>query len=93
MLSVPVRQDLVVLLRPDSSLPSGEEPIPDPALEAEAAGATILKPAIRYKSGTNTRTGERSPYKTRAGEEKTALDKVPPAVRAAILQAAGGAKI
>jgi nitrous-oxide reductase len=31
----------------------------------------LLKPGVRYKSGTNTRTGEISPYKTRAGEERT----------------------
>jgi nitrous-oxide reductase len=35
-----------------------------------AIDATLLKPRIRYKSGTNTRTGERSPHKTRAGEER-----------------------
>jgi nitrous-oxide reductase len=35
-----------------------------------AIDATLLKPRIRYKSGTNTRTGEISPYKTRAGEER-----------------------
>jgi len=33
--------------------------------------AGLLKPKIRYKSGTNTRTGEISPHKTRAGEERT----------------------
>jgi len=36
-----------------------------------AIDAKLLKPKIRYKSGTNTRTGEISPYKTRAGEERT----------------------
>ena len=36
-----------------------------------AIDATLLKPKIRYKSGTNTRTGEISPHKTRAGEERT----------------------
>jgi nitrous-oxide reductase len=35
-----------------------------------AIDAKLLKPAIRYKTGTNTRTGEISPYKTRAGEER-----------------------
>ncbi len=35
-----------------------------------AIDAKILKPRIRYKSGTNTRTGKISPYKTRAGEER-----------------------
>ncbi len=29
-----------------------------------------LKPAVRYKSGTNSRTNEKSPWKTRAGREK-----------------------
>jgi nitrous-oxide reductase len=36
-----------------------------------AIEAKLLKPIVRYKSGTNSRTGERSPYKTRAGEERT----------------------
>jgi len=36
-----------------------------------AIDSTLLKPAIRYKVGTNTRTGEISPHKTRAGEERT----------------------
>jgi len=31
---------------------------------------TIIKPIIRYETGTNTRTGEISPYKTVAGKEK-----------------------
>ena len=38
---------------------------------AVAIDANILKPVVRYKVGTNTRTGEISPYKTRAGEERT----------------------
>ncbi len=33
--------------------------------------ADKLQPAVRYKSGWNSRTNERSPYKTRAGREKT----------------------
>jgi nitrous-oxide reductase len=37
---------------------------------AVAIEASLLKPAVRYKVGTNTRTGEISPYKTRAGEER-----------------------
>ncbi len=49
----------------DMALPLGE---PHYAVAIEAR---LLKPIVRYKSGTNTRTGERSPYKTRAGEEKT----------------------
>jgi len=36
-----------------------------------AMDVSLLKPAVRYKTGTNTRTGEISPYKTRAGEERT----------------------
>lgn len=48
----------------DMPLPLGE-PHYTVAIEAK-----LLKPRIRYKSGTNTRTGERSPYKTRAGEER-----------------------
>jgi nitrous-oxide reductase len=36
-----------------------------------AIDSTLLKPGIRYKVGTNTRTGEISPHKTRAGEERT----------------------
>jgi len=35
-----------------------------------AIDAKLLKPQIRYKSGTNSRTGEISPYKARAGEER-----------------------
>jgi len=49
----------------DMPLPLGE---PHYAVGMEAS---ILKPKIRYKSGTNTRTGEISPHKTRAGEERT----------------------
>ncbi len=48
----------------DMPLPLGE---PHYAVAIEAG---ILKPKIRYKSGTNTRTGEISPHKTRAGEER-----------------------
>jgi nitrous-oxide reductase len=35
-----------------------------------AIKADKLKPAVRYKSGTNSRTDEKSPWKTRAGREK-----------------------
>ena len=35
-----------------------------------AIKADKLKPAVRYKSGWNSRKDERSPYKTRAGREK-----------------------
>ncbi|HEC04393.1 MAG TPA: Sec-dependent nitrous-oxide reductase, partial [Phycisphaerales bacterium] len=45
-------------------------PLGEPHYTA-AIDAKLLKPKIRYKSGTNTRTGEISPYKTRAGEERT----------------------
>ncbi len=36
-----------------------------------AIKADKLKPTVRYKSGWNSRTDSRSPYKTRAGREKT----------------------
>jgi nitrous-oxide reductase len=48
----------------DMPLPLGE---PHYAVGIEAA---LLKPGVRYKVGTNTRTGEISPHKTRAGEER-----------------------
>ncbi|MCK5923952.1 MAG: cupredoxin domain-containing protein, partial [Methylococcales bacterium] len=35
-----------------------------------AIKADKLKPAVRYKSGMNSRTGEKSEWKTRAGREK-----------------------
>ena len=35
-----------------------------------AIEANLLKPIVRYRVGTNSRTGEISPYKTRAGEER-----------------------
>ena len=35
-----------------------------------AIKADKLKPAVRYKSGWNSRTDKRSPYRTRAGREK-----------------------
>jgi len=49
----------------DMPLPLGE---PHYVVAIEAG---LLKPRIRYKSGTNTRTGEISEHKTRAGEERT----------------------
>ncbi|MDJ0867606.1 MAG: Sec-dependent nitrous-oxide reductase, partial [Myxococcota bacterium] len=55
--------DKMSLLR-DMPLPLGE---PHYSVAIEAG---LLKPAIRYRVGTNTRTGEISPHKTRAGEEK-----------------------
>ena len=36
-----------------------------------AIAADKLKPVVRYKSGWNSRTDTKSPYKTRAGREKT----------------------
>ncbi len=56
-------QDKMQLLY-DMPLPMGEPHY------TVAIDAKILKPGIRYKSGTNTRTGEISPAKTRAGEER-----------------------
>ncbi|MCP4046577.1 MAG: Sec-dependent nitrous-oxide reductase [Gammaproteobacteria bacterium] len=38
---------------------------------AVAIAADKLKPAVRYKSGWNSRTDQRSEFKTRAGREKT----------------------
>jgi nitrous-oxide reductase len=35
-----------------------------------AIESSLLKPVTRYKVGTNSRTNERSPHKTRAGEER-----------------------
>ena len=49
----------------DMPLPLGE---PHYAVSIEA---DKLKPAVRYKSGWNSRTDSKSPYKTRAGREKT----------------------
>ena len=49
----------------DMPLPLGEPHY------AVAIKADKLKPAVRYKSGWNSRTNSRSPYKTRAGREKT----------------------
>jgi len=49
----------------DMPLPLGEPHY------AVSINADILKPAVRYKSGWNSRADEASPYKTRAGREKT----------------------
>ncbi len=49
----------------DMPLPLGEPHY------AVAIKADKLKPAIRYQSGWDSRTDSRSPYKTRAGREKT----------------------
>ncbi|HAJ91667.1 MAG TPA: cytochrome C, partial [Gammaproteobacteria bacterium] len=48
----------------DMPLPLGEPHY------AVAIKADKLKPAVRYKSGWNSRTNEKSPYKSRAGREK-----------------------
>ena len=49
----------------DMPLPLGEPHY------AVAIKADKLKPIVRYKSGWDSRTDKRSPYKTRAGREKT----------------------
>ena len=49
----------------DMPLPLGEPHY------AVAIAADKLKPVVRYKSGWDSRTDQRSPYKTRAGREKT----------------------
>ncbi|GAB4346451.1 MAG: Sec-dependent nitrous-oxide reductase [Gammaproteobacteria bacterium] len=49
----------------DMPLPLGEPHY------AVAIKADKLKPIVRYKSGWNSRTDKRSPYRTRAGREKT----------------------
>ena len=49
----------------DMPLPLGEPHY------AVSIAADKLKPGVRYKSGWNSRTDSRSPYKTRAGREKT----------------------
>ncbi len=48
----------------DMPLPLGEPHY------AVGINAKLLKPAVRYKSGWNSRTNKRSPFKTRAGREK-----------------------
>ncbi|MGD8587366.1 MAG: Sec-dependent nitrous-oxide reductase [Chromatiales bacterium] len=40
-----------------------------------AIKADKLKPAVRYRSGWNSRADERSPYRTRAGREKVERDE------------------
>ncbi len=49
----------------DMPLPLGEPHL------AVAINANKLKPAVRYKSGWDSRTDKKSPFKTRAGREKT----------------------
>ncbi|MDM8567575.1 Sec-dependent nitrous-oxide reductase [Candidatus Halobeggiatoa sp. HSG11] len=48
----------------DMALPLGEPHY------AVAINAKLLKPAVRYKSGWDSRTDKKSPFKTRAGREK-----------------------
>ncbi|MBE9563534.1 MAG: Sec-dependent nitrous-oxide reductase, partial [Proteobacteria bacterium] len=48
----------------DMPLPLGEPHY------AVAINAKLLKPAVRYKSGWNSRADKKSPFKTRAGREK-----------------------
>lgn len=61
---IDISKDKMQLLY-DMPLPLGE---PHYVVGMEAG---LLKPKIRYKTGTNTRTGEISEHKTRAGEERT----------------------
>ena len=61
---IDISGDKMVLLY-DMPIPLGE-PHYVAAIEAKK-----LKPAVRYKSGTNSRTNERSKWRTRAGREKT----------------------
>ncbi|MBF0380483.1 MAG: Sec-dependent nitrous-oxide reductase [Magnetococcales bacterium] len=49
----------------DMPLPLGEPHL------AVAIDAKLLKPHVRYRLGTDSRTGKRSPYRTRPGREKT----------------------
>ncbi len=52
----------------DMPLPLGEPHY------AVAIKADKLKPAVRYKSGWNSRADKKSPYKTRAGREKVVVE-------------------
>ncbi len=45
-------------------------PLGEPHL-AVAIDAKLLKPHVRYRLGTDSRTGKRSPFRTRPGREKT----------------------
>jgi len=60
---IDIKGDKMQLLY-DMPLPLGEPHY------AVAIKADKLKPAVRYKSGWDSRTNKRSPYKTRAGREK-----------------------
>ncbi len=61
---IDIRGDKMELLY-DMPLPLGEPHY------AVAIKADKLKPGVRYKSGTDSRTDKRHPYATRAGREKT----------------------
>jgi len=61
---IDISGDKMVLLT-DMPVPLGEPHY------AVGINARLLKPAVRYKSGWNSRTNKRSAYKTRAGREKT----------------------
>jgi len=61
---IDIKGDKMVLLK-DMPIPLGEPHY------AVGINAKLLKPAVRYKSGWNSRTNKRSAYKTRAGREKT----------------------
>jgi len=60
---IDISGDKMVLLY-DMPIPLGEPHY------VSAIQASKLKPAIRYKSGTNSRTDKKSKWKTRAGREK-----------------------
>ncbi|MCP5066395.1 MAG: Sec-dependent nitrous-oxide reductase [bacterium] len=64
---IDISEDKMQLLM-DMPLPLGE---PHYVVAIEAG---LIKPKIRYKSGTNTRTDEISEHKTRAGEERIVKD-------------------
>jgi nitrous-oxide reductase len=64
---IDISGDKMVLLY-DMPLPLGEPHY------AVGIKADALKPAVRYRSGTNSRTGERVKYRVRAGKERTERD-------------------
>ena len=68
---IDISGDKMVLLK-DMPLPLGEPHY------AVGINAKILKPAVRYKSGWNSRKDERSPYKARAGREKIVVTRDEP---------------
>lgn len=60
---IDISADKMALLY-DMPLPLGEPHY------AVGIAADKLKPGVRYKSGTDSRTGKRSPYRVRAGKER-----------------------